>query len=62
MIIVSHHKGRSGLSVYEWRVYRVIQHNAITRKFQLAKYRTEQAANRAADHYRNLDEIRKNKV
>jgi hypothetical protein len=55
MIIVSHHKGRSGLSVYEWRVYRVTQDNARTRKFQLGKFRTKESAERAAAHYRNND-------
>jgi hypothetical protein len=54
MIVVRKHKGRSGISVYEWRVYRVTSgpkvHNT-----QVAKYRTVEEANRAADFYRARD-------
>ncbi len=53
MIVVQKHKGHSGQSVFEWRVYRVTQVNAgRTIKTQLAKYRTQEAAESAADHYR----------
>jgi hypothetical protein len=52
-VTVRKHKGRSGQSVYEWRVYRVTQVNAgRTVTTQLAKYRTQDAANQAAEHYR----------
>ena len=51
MIVVRKHKGRSGRSVYEWRVYSVTSgpkvHNT-----QLGKFRTQEAAERAAEHYR----------
>jgi len=53
VITVTHHKGRSGLSVYEYRVYRMIVDGPRTRKFQLGKFRTLEAAERAAEHYRN---------
>jgi hypothetical protein len=53
MIVVRHHKGRRGKSVYVWRVYRQVQDNGRTRQFQLSKYRTEAAANTAAEFYRN---------
>jgi len=52
MIKVRHHKGRSGKSVFEWRVYRVITHYARVINIQLGKYRTQEAAERAAEHYR----------
>ena len=52
MFKVRHHKGRSGLSVFEWRVYHVIQHHARIVNIQLGKYRTQEAAERAAEHYR----------
>jgi hypothetical protein len=55
MIVVRKHKGRSGISVYEWRVYRRIIDPKV-HNFQLAKYRTQEAAERAADHYRNNDD------
>jgi len=51
VIVVRKHKGRSGHSVFEWRVYSVIEgpkvHNT-----QLGKYRTQEAAERAAEHHR----------
>jgi hypothetical protein len=56
MILVRKHKGRSGMSVFEWRVYRVTD-NRTTKNHttQLGKYRTVEEANRAADHYRQND-------
>ena len=52
-ITVRKHKGRSGQSVYEWRVYRVTQVNAgRTITTQLAKCRSQEQAEKAADHYR----------
>ena len=50
---IKKHKGRSGKSVYEWRVYSVTRHG-ITRTIrqQLAKYRTEAEAQRCAEHFR----------
>ena len=56
MITVKKHKGRSGISVFEYRVYRVTELNPgriVTT--QLGKYRTESAANAAAEHYRAND-------
>ena len=42
---VKQHRGRSGLSVYEWRVYSVISQPVNrTIRTQLAKYRTERPA------------------
>jgi hypothetical protein len=56
VIVVRKHKGRSGMSVFEWRVYSVTggpkEHNT-----QLGKYRTQEAAERAAEHYR-ANEVR----
>ena len=54
MIVVRKHKGRSGSSVYEWRVYRVTSGPKV-HNFQLAKYRTREAAENAADLYRAND-------
>jgi hypothetical protein len=51
MIIVRKHKGRSGVSVYEWRVYSVTSGPKV-HTTQLGKYRTQEAAERAAEHYR----------
>ena len=56
MIVVRKHKGRSGQSVFEWRVYRVIT-GPRAHNFQLGKYRTEAAAELAAEHYRARDAI-----
>ena len=54
MIEVKKHKGRSGVSVFEWRVYRVLT-KPRTRQYQLGKYRTREDAERAAEHYRRKD-------
>jgi hypothetical protein len=56
MITVRHHKGHSGKSVFAWRVYREGLLNGIKPyRTQLAKYRTQEAAEKAADHYRAND-------
>jgi hypothetical protein len=53
MIVVRKHKGRSGRSVFEWRVYSVIEAApGRTITTQLGKYRTQEAAERAAEHHR----------
>ena len=51
MIAVRKHKGRSGRSVFEWRVYSVIE-GPKTITTQLGKYRTQEAAEAAAEHHR----------
>jgi hypothetical protein len=55
MVIIRKHKGRSGQSVFEWRVYRVIQNNAKTHNIQLAKCRSQERAEQIAAHYRSRD-------
>ena len=56
MIKVRKHKGRSGKSVYEWRVYRVREVNpGRTITTQLGKYRTEEQAQGVAEYHRNRD-------
>jgi hypothetical protein len=55
MILIRKHSGRSGISVYGWRVYRVSTTTGIERKFQLGKFRSREEAQRAAEHYRSLD-------
>lgn len=56
MIVIRKHKGRSGLSVYGWRVYRVSEVNpGRTVNTQLGKYRSQDEARRAAEHYRAND-------
>lgn len=53
-ITVRKHRGHSGLSVFEWRVFR--EGNDVKPfRFQLAKYRTQEAAERAAEYYRKND-------
>jgi hypothetical protein len=42
MYKIRKHKGRSGKSVYEWRVYHVFDNGR--RQTQLGKHRTEEAA------------------
>lgn len=54
-IEVRQHRGRSGKSVYEWRVYRRFGIGNSHRR-QLGKYRTQEAAERAAEHFRRNDE------
>ena len=56
MIEVRKHKGRSGRSVFEWRVYRV-WHTPGGRKHehQLTKHRTQESAEKAAQFYRDRD-------
>ncbi len=54
MIKVRKHKGRSGKSVYEWRVYRVSTQGK-GHQTQLAKCRSLEAAERAAEFYRARD-------
>jgi hypothetical protein len=54
MIVVKKHKGRSGKSVYEWRVYRVSEPNpGKVIKSQLGKYRSQELAEKAAEHFRS---------
>jgi len=55
MIIVRKHKGRSGISVFEWRVYRVIDGPKVS-NIQLAKCRTQERAEEIATHHRLNDE------
>ena len=50
--VVCHHKGRSGRSVFEWRVYAVYSHHSRRITIQLVKYRTREGAERAAEVYR----------
>lgn len=50
--IVKRHAGRSGQSVYEWRVYHVLDQNGRARQTQLAKYRSQETAEKAAEIYR----------
>ncbi len=52
---IKHHKGRSGRSAFEWRVYSVWDHNGRARRHQLAKYRTEAAAQRCLEHFQAVD-------
>lgn len=56
MIVVRKHAGRSGRSVFEYRVYRVWTTPGREHQSQLAKYRTEAAAEKAAQFYRDNDE------
>ena len=49
---VKHHKGRSGRSVYEWRVYHVFGPEYRRMHTQLGKYRTRERAEKAAEHHR----------
>jgi hypothetical protein len=56
MIVVKHHRGHSGRSVYTYRVYRVID-GPKRHHIQLAKYRTQEAAERAAEVYRKREEV-----
>jgi hypothetical protein len=56
MIEVRKHKGRSGISVYEWRVYRVTQGPKV-HKTQLGKFRTQPEAEGVANFYRERDLI-----
>lgn len=44
MIVVTAHKGHSGKSVFEWRVYSVSTLHGRTVKTQLAKCKTREAA------------------
>jgi hypothetical protein len=54
MIKVVRHKGHSGKSVYEWRVYRIIEASpGRVIKSQLGKYRSQELAEKAASHYRS---------
>lgn len=56
MIVVKHHSGKS---VYAWRVYRLIDANGNGSRIircQLAKYRTQEGAERAAKAYRDGEE------
>jgi hypothetical protein len=56
--VVKHHRGRSGKSVFAWRVYRVVDWNGNGSRIvrtQLAKFRTEEAANKAAARMRLHD-------
>jgi len=39
--VVKHHKGHSGKSVYEWRVYAIYANGS---KYQLAKLKSKAAA------------------
>lgn len=56
MIKVRAHKGRSGASVYGWRVYREsVLNGARVIKIQLGKYRAKEEAERAAEHYRSKE-------
>ena len=56
-ITVRQHKGRSGKSVFAWRVYReTLLNGSKMHKTQLGKYRTQIEADKAAEHYRNNDE------
>ena len=55
MIVIRKHSGRSGVSVYGWRVYRVYTSPGMERKFQLGKFRSREEAQRAAEHYRAND-------
>jgi hypothetical protein len=51
---LKHHKGHSGKSVFEWRVYRVSTPNpGRTIRTQLGKYRTKEAAELAINFYRS---------
>jgi hypothetical protein len=49
MIEIKKHKGKSGKSVFEWRIYSVYENGS---RFQLAKYRTLESAEKAAEAYR----------
>lgn len=53
---VRHHKGRSGKSVFAWRVYSVMTVGfSRKRKTQLAKYKTEAEAQRCREHFEAAD-------
>jgi len=52
MFKVRKHKGRSGKSVFEYRVYRVLSNGS---EFQLAKYRTEELAQKALEFYQTRE-------
>lgn len=56
MITLRHHRGRSGKSVYEWRVYRSGEINGKPFNIQLGKYRTREEAEKAVIHFRENDE------
>jgi hypothetical protein len=50
MITVKHHSGKS---VFAWRVYKeFVQNGTKHRRFQIAKYRTREAAEKAAEFHR----------
>lgn len=49
---VRKHKGRSGRSVFEWRIYHLFGAHGKVRSTQLAKYRSREAAERAVVIYR----------
>lgn len=52
--VVREHKGRSGKSVYGFRVYSEwTQYTDKIHRTQLGKFRTREAAERAAEHYRS---------
>jgi hypothetical protein len=57
MIVVKHHRGHSGRSVYTYRVYRVVD-GPKRLQIQLAKYRSQEAAERAAEVYRKREEAK----
>lgn len=46
--VVREHRGRSGKSVFAWRVYRIYENGS---EIQLAKYRSRDAAEAARGHY-----------
>lgn len=48
MLVVKKHSGRSGMSVYGWRVYRILPHG---KQFQLSKHRTQEAAAKALAYF-----------
>lgn len=54
-IEVRRHRGRSGKSVYGWRVYRRFGIDN-SHRTQIGKYRTQEAAERAAERFRRNDE------
>jgi len=55
VIVVKRHKGHSGVSVYEWRVYRVFTQGAKTRQVQLMKSKSEEAARNYAAQLEKRD-------
>jgi hypothetical protein len=55
-ITVRKHAGHSGKSVFSWRVYREWGGDGLRAgRVQLAKAKTEEAADRVAAHYRERD-------